>query len=95
MDGNAAVKDIAKFLPFMGDIGICRTARFQCKADGFHDVLLGIWNDPFNLIFQVRIDFFKKILIVDDDLFIGRCAEKFLQVRSKALQDIYQRCDGR
>ena len=41
------------------------------------------------------IDFFKKILIVEDDLFISRCAEEFLQVRSKALQDIHQSGNGR
>lgn len=75
-------------------VGIRGTSGFKRQPYRFHDVFLGVGNNPFDFIEKFRIDFFKIVIIPKNNLFLRCLCEKFLQVRAKALQDIRQ-CGNR
>ena len=62
MNQDAAGKNVAKFLTLMWAVRIGGAAGTECQADWFHRVLLGVRDDPLNLIFQFRI-FLDKIVV--------------------------------
>ena len=78
----------------MGSVGVGGTLAFQGQTDGFHDIFLGVWNNPFHFVFQIPVCLFKIITVVKDDLLLRRVVEEFPQVGAEALENVNESCDG-
>ncbi len=78
----------------MRDIGFCLTSGRQLQENRLHHIALGIGDDPPDILPLLLILFREKILFAKNDLFFFIVAEKFLEIGSKALQNIDQRRDG-
>ena len=95
MDRDNAGQDITEFFSLMRKIHISGTTGTQSQPDRFHDVFLGVRNDPFNGIVQFRIRFDEIVFCFENNLFLRRLIKKFIEAAAQNLQDICQSCNGR
>ena len=95
VDRYTSLQDIAEFFALMRGVGVCGSARLKGQPDGLHGIFLGVWDDPLYFIVQLRILLDKIIILPKHDLLLRLLVKKCFYTRSKALQDVHQRGDGR
>ena len=84
VDADAALQDIAELFALMWVVRVSAAAGFQRDEDWLHHVFLRVRDDPADLIFQLRIVFFKIVSLSEYDLLL-RCFIKKLNIMRKSV----------
>ena len=79
MQCQTSGQNITEFFSLMGVIRETGSAGLQSHEDGFHIMLLGIGDDPFDFIVQFLILFFKIIRAGENNLFFPGLIEEISQ----------------
>ena len=79
----------------MRAVRIGGAADTECQADRFHRVLLGVRDDPLNLIFQFWIFLDKIVVFFKYNLLFRSLVEKLPYGCAETLENIHQSSDGR
>lgn len=67
MNGNTALKHVSEFLPFMRSVRIRGAAGGEDKVNRFHNIFLGIWDNPLYFIFQFCVFLGEIVVFAEDD----------------------------
>ena len=78
MNFDASAQHITEFLTLMRKIRIRGTTGRKGKTDWFHFIFLGVRNNPLDGVPELRVLFFKEILLFEYNLGIVFLAEKFI-----------------
>ena len=92
-DADAALQDIAELFALMWVVRVSAAAGFQRDEDWLHHVFLRVRDDPADLIFQLRIVFFKIVSLSEYDLLLRCFIKKLTEGGAEALQDVGERRD--
>ena len=95
MNGNTALKHVSEFLPFMRSVRIRGAAGGEDKVNRFHNIFLGIWDNPLYFIFQFCVFLGEIVVFAEDDLLLRRFIKKFTDGGSKTVQNVHQGGNGR
>ena len=93
MDADASLQHIAEFLALVRVVRVGRAPGLQGDEDRLHHIFLCVGDDPADLIFQLRIVFFKIIRLSEYDLLLRCFIKKLTECGAEALQDVGERCD--
>ena len=93
VDADAALQDIAELFALMWVVRVSAAAGFQRDEDWLHHVFLRVRDDPADLIFQLRIVFFKIVSLSEYDLLLRCFIKKLTECGAEALQDVGERRD--
>jgi len=88
VDADASLQHIAELLALMRVVWVGGAAGLQRDEDWLHHVFLRIGNDPADLIFQLRVVFFKIVSLSEYNLFFRCFIKKLTEGGAKALQDV-------